>query len=531
MKISGTEMSSMTTGLKTLTNKLDDAKNGSDSAQEMFSKLGLSMEDLSSMSREDVFSAVITGFQGMEDSAERAALANDLFGKSGQELAPLFNTTAEETARLKDEVNNLGGVMTDEAVKASAAFQDQLTALQTSFSGISRNLIADFLPSLTQVMGGLTEIFSGNGESGIAMINEGINSIVEGVTEKLPQITETGMKILESLTSAIIENLPKVMSAGMQIISELARYIIDALPTILQTGIEIIVELAEGIAEALPDLLPAALDAVLEFCMGLLDNIDKLIDAAGKLIIGLAEGLIKALPKLIDKAPTIISKLVQALIKLVPEILKVAVELIAKLATGLISNVGKLLTAGTQLIADLFNTIFGAISNFGEIGSNIVEGIKNGISNAWGNMVSWFKGLFGDLTKIAKDILGIASPSKVFRKIGEYTVEGFDIGMQDFGVGAMQDVQNAMDEISGMSATVDAIGTSATGSMGASVPSRSADMGAIEELLSRYLPMLENGTNVNVSLQGDAQGLFRTVRKEVNQFTKSTGNSPFIAPA
>ena len=158
---------------------------------------------------------------------------------------------------------------------------------------------------------------------------------------------------------------------------------------------------------------------------------------------------------------------------------------------------------------------------------------KNGISNAWNNLVSWFKGLFGDLIQIAKDILGIASPSKVFEQIGEYTTEGFDKGMQDFGVGAMEDVQNAMDEISGMSATVDAIGSSATLStdVNLAAPSRSADMNAIESLLQRYLPMLENGTNVNVSLQGDAQGLFRTVRKEVNQFTKSTGNSPFIAPA
>ena len=82
MKICGTEMSSMTTGLKTLTNKLDDAKNGSESAQAMFAALGISMEDMQKMSREDLFKASIAGLQKMGDSTERAALANDLFGKS-----------------------------------------------------------------------------------------------------------------------------------------------------------------------------------------------------------------------------------------------------------------------------------------------------------------------------------------------------------------------------------------------------------------------------------------------------------------
>ena len=54
LNLAGTDMQSMTTGLKTLTNKLDDAKNGSEEAQAMFAALGLSMDDLATMSREDI---------------------------------------------------------------------------------------------------------------------------------------------------------------------------------------------------------------------------------------------------------------------------------------------------------------------------------------------------------------------------------------------------------------------------------------------------------------------------------------------
>ena len=75
MKISGTDMSSLTTGLKTLTNKFDDAKSGTDSAVETFERLGLSMDEIKGLSQEDLFSTVITAFQSMEDGAERAAIA------------------------------------------------------------------------------------------------------------------------------------------------------------------------------------------------------------------------------------------------------------------------------------------------------------------------------------------------------------------------------------------------------------------------------------------------------------------------
>lgn len=163
LKISGTEMSNMTTGLKTLTNKFDDAVNGSESAVDTFKRLGISMEDIQDLSREDLFGKVITAFQGMEDSAERAALANDLFGKSGQDLTPLFNTTAEETARLIEQVNSLGGVMSEDAVANGAAFQDSLTSLKTAMSGASGQLLEKLVPAITALMDKVSQFVASGG--------------------------------------------------------------------------------------------------------------------------------------------------------------------------------------------------------------------------------------------------------------------------------------------------------------------------------------------------------------------------------
>jgi hypothetical protein len=163
LQISGTDINSMSTGLKTLTNKFDDAVNGSDSAIETFERLGLSMDEIRDLSREDLFGRVITQFQNMEDSTERAALANDLFGRSGQELAPLFNTTAEETAKLLQEVNDLGGVMSDDAVKNGAAFQDSMTALKTAMSGAGAQLVEYLIPAISDFVTRITDFIADGG--------------------------------------------------------------------------------------------------------------------------------------------------------------------------------------------------------------------------------------------------------------------------------------------------------------------------------------------------------------------------------
>ena len=176
MQLAGTDMGSMTTGLKTLTNKLDDAKNGSDEARGMFEKLGISMEDINTMSREDLFAKTIEGFQGMADSTDRAALANDLFGKSGQNLAPLFNQSAEATKGLIEQANQYGMIMSGDAVKASADFEDALTRMQSTMTGAKNALIAEFLPSLTSMMDGVSMLVSGD-KNGFDKISEGVDSL------------------------------------------------------------------------------------------------------------------------------------------------------------------------------------------------------------------------------------------------------------------------------------------------------------------------------------------------------------------
>ena len=515
---SGADITSMSTGLKTLTNKLDDAKNGSAGAQDMFKALGLSLNDLESMSREDVFSTVISGFQGMEDSTERAALANDLFGRSGQELTPLFNTTVEETERLKQAANDLGMVMSEDAVASSAAFTDAMDNLQRAFSGATNEIGAAFLPSLTEVTNGIANLIAGNDGAKESIVN-GFSSMGETIANAMPKIVDTfstlvtaiaeiAPEIITSLGQGILTALPQIFPVVVDVVSQLLQAFIENLPMIVNVGIEMIGQLVVGIADALPELIPAAIDAILTIVDSLIDNIDLLIDCAVKLIIGLTTGIINALPKLVEKAPIIIEKLV----------------------VGIIGAIPKLVLAAGQLIAALVQAIVNIAPKLQEAGHNLVQGLKNGFTNAWNNMVESVKNMASNLVNSVKGIFGIKSPSKVFAQIGDYCVQGFDEGFEDFGTDAVKDVQNAMDEMAAVATpTFDA---EMHASMDANrYKSTSGTTSDLYGLLAQYLPLLERETNVNVSLEGDAQGLFRQVRNQTNQFIKSTGASPFLSPA
>lgn len=237
---SGSSISAMRTGMRQLSSAV---ASGSDA----FQKLGISQADVASMSQEELFSATISALQNIEDETQRTAIATELFGRSAQELGPLLNTSAEDTEAMRQRVHDLGGVMSDEAVKASARYQDSLQDMQYALNGVKNNMMANFLPGMATVMDGLADLFSGNG-SGTAKIVEGIYSVVDNMRDLAPKLANR----IKTTIKQVMPAIKVALKALVEIIGDLLPIIIDA-----------ITELVPIIAEALPGIIETTLPAIL----------------------------------------------------------------------------------------------------------------------------------------------------------------------------------------------------------------------------------------------------------------------------
>lgn len=464
---SGTSMDSMSATFKKLATASQDA---SADQQAAFEQLGLTMEQVSSMSAEDLFTNVISGLQNMEEGTERTALATTLLGKGAMEMGALLNTSAEDTQAMIDTVNQLGGVMSDDAVKAAARYQDSLQDLQTGFSGLKNNLSAEFLPAVADVMDGLTALFSEE-EGGTDKISKGIEEMAKKIEENMPKIVEKvnkilptivntivqglptlitcGNQILLTLSNAIIENLPQIIEAVTTIMPTIIDGIITMLPLLIECGLQIMLALANGITEQLPTLIPTVVEVVLTIVENLIENVDLLIDSAIAIIIALAEGLINALPRLIEKAPIIIEKLATAIVTNAPKLLKSALELILMLAKGIVEYFPKVIEKIPALVTNLKQKFIELVQSFTEIGDNIIQGIWRGLQAGWNWLTDRVKDLASSLLNAAKSVLGIASPSKEFAKIGEFCTEGFNEGIEELmdGSAITKSIENAIGSV------------------------------------------------------------------------------------
>lgn len=212
---SGSSIDEMTMGIKTLTNKYDSLMSGNKEAAETFGKLGLSMEDVKGLSQEDLFAKVIYGLQGMEEGAERSALASDLLGRSGMALGPLLNTTAEDTQAMIKQVNDLGGIMSDDAVKSGAAFADSLQNVKTAFAGAGAKLLEDLLPAITTLMDKISEFVSSGKLDNLLQTLKDIAPIIAVVVAGIAgfQIVSGIISLIQGL-SVVFGILNAVMAAN-----------------------------------------------------------------------------------------------------------------------------------------------------------------------------------------------------------------------------------------------------------------------------------------------------------------------------
>lgn len=349
---------------------------------------------------------LITAMYGAE-GAEKAQLAAMLAGKEGMSgLLAIVNASDEDFQKLTGSIYESEGAAAAMAETMSDNLAGDITLFQSALEGAQIAIADQLNPSLRELVQFGTDAIS----TLSAAFQEGG---LDGAMDALDTILTDGLAL-------ILSNLPQMANAGGQLIVSLAGGFLSQLPAIISAAFELVSTLSEGIAEALPELIPAAVDTVLQIVDTLTDpdSLSKLIDAALSLITALAEGLIKALPTLAARTPEIIANIVTTLAANLPKIGAAAVEIVLTLATGLVGAIPELAAAVPKLIASIVGGFSKAGEEFRGIGKNIVTGVWTGIQN----MGRWIKdkvtGFFSGITSAVKGVLGIHSPSRVYRDIG-----------------------------------------------------------------------------------------------------------------
>lgn len=460
--MSGVSMETLGISLGQLSKKMQAAMGGG-AAAKMFEDLGISVKDAAGNMRstEDVLGQFSDVLAKMPDGPAKTALAMQVLGKSGAEIIPMLNGGSESLRQMAIEAEAMGLVIDEKTGKAAENFNDNLSRLKGTLTGLVMQLTAALAPALEKISAAAVDVAKW--------------------FQKLSPETKAWAAAIAATVAAIVPALVAVgaMAGSIGIVSTAIKaltllFLGNPLGigfTVIASGAAVIYANWEGLSKKFAEIWQAVTQ---EFDFAWLRI------TSG--VIGAYEGVKQIWS---DIKGYFSQKLAE-----LPAAFSEAWEQV------------KAVTA--QWYAD-----------FLAIGGHIVDGLREGIKAKWDAMVEWFTGLGDNMVESMKGIFDINSPSRVFRAIGRFITEGLGLGIKDnagMATGALDGVANSIiGQTASLSAGMDSFRDSArstfisivTGAQKAGAAIKQLAAGFFASQASKYAGLAFDGI---ASLFGFAKG-------------------------
>ena len=402
--------------------------------------------------------------------ATRNAQAMEMFGQAYNDLTEIQKQQA--LLQMVVDAQELSGAMGQAAREADGwqNVQGNLNEAWRQFAAVKGQAMLDALiPAMQEVTGLLTGLTDGSLSAGqamqqafafasqqagqlVAQLPQALSglgglgaSIASGLSAVLPQVQAAASDLLATLKQGIEANLPQLMDTGLKALTNFTAGLRESAGQLVDQGLSLIVSLAEGIAQGLPSLIEQAPRIVTNLAGVINDNAPKILAAGVQIIAALAKGLIQAIPTLIANIPEILNAIVNVFLAF--NWLNIGKQLVTAIGNG-IKGAGSFLSgAAKEVVNTLYNGVKQLPQTMLNLGRQMIQGLINGIKGMIAGVKDNIAEVASGAVSTLKNILGIHSPSTVFKEIGVNLMQGLAIGMKDGSGEVMETVDDLAAEL------------------------------------------------------------------------------------
>lgn len=264
----------------------------------------------------------------------------------------------------------------------------------------------------------IIDVIASSADSIISLVTTLLQSILTALTTVIPQLIDVIVLFISELLTAVQELVPQLIETGMLILTSFLQGIRDNIFQIVVLAGEIVVNFLNGLATQLPAIIQAGFNLMISFLNGLADgirnNMGLVMSAVGNVLTAIVES-----------AWSFLTSTIGGFLSKGGDIINGVIDGIRNGLAGIKDGFSSVIQAGVDTVKGFVDSFFSAA---GDLIGGIVDGIKGGISRvgeAIGSVAESAVGVF-------KGLLGIASPSKVFKRFGRFVVEGFVVGIDKF---------------------------------------------------------------------------------------------------
>ena len=416
---------------------------------------------------------------GMTDAAQEAATSTSTIeGAMGNLQASIVGVGTTILDQFKQPltdgislvaqgISGLSGVFTGLVQTIGPILSQIGTVFQTAFAPIGTMITTQLLPALQPLMGALQNL----GNAVMPVIMTAIQTIAPVLATLVGNIVQA-MSVIATAVTPVINNIAALIQAVLPVIQALFQSwgsaiqgVINAVFPFIQTVIESVMNVISNVISTITALIQGDWDGVWNgiknIAQSVWDGIGNIIQAGVDLIKNLIDNALNFIKGIFQSIWNAIKGTVQDVWNGIKSAVSSAINAVSSTISSVLSSIQNFFSNAwnsiTNAVSSAWNGITSAVSNgvssmmsfissipgrimgfFGSAGSwllsagrNIIQGLINGITGAISGAISAVKNAVGGIIDGAKSLLGIHSPSTVFRdEIGGMIPPGLSEGVE-----------------------------------------------------------------------------------------------------
>lgn len=325
-----------------------------------------------------------------------------------QPLMPIFQAFGEL-------INQVLGVVVVQAINFLVeAFKSLWLAVSVIFTAIGA-IVSSVIQLIVGLFTAFIQLITGDFTGALQTLKTTfwnvLNTIWTAVQSIFTQISQFIFASLNSILGTSISSWSQIFSSTYQFLSQIFS-------SVAQWFGQVALTIASKMAQALGYIISNGSQWVSSIIGTLARFVSSVISGFVRVVSSVAQYMAQALSRVISGGSQWVSGIVSAMARFVSSVISGFVNAVSQVQSGM---------------HRAYSTIVGFVGQFASAGMDLMRGLVRGIMDGMKWVVDAARNVAKSAVNAAKSALGIHSPSRVFKGIGSYTMQGFGIGIDKEG--------------------------------------------------------------------------------------------------
>lgn len=384
---------------------------------------------------------------GMTDAAKEAATSTQTIeGAMGNLEASVVNVgmqildsfkgpATQGISMLADGIGSLPKAFTGMMSSMMPVLQQVGSVFQSSFAPVGEIFTTQLLPALQPFIQALQNL----GSAIMPILNAAFQTFMPVLGSLVANLTQIGATIMTTITP-VINNMAAVFNAVLPVLQQQFQVWANS----IQGVINAVFPFIQTVISTVMNVINSIISVVLAGVQG---DWSSVWNAIGNLVSTVWNGIKSIVSAGLNAISGVVSSVMSTISSTWSGAWNSVKSFVSNVWSGITNAVRNGVNSVGNAVSGVKGKITGAFSGAGSwlvsAGRNILQGLTNGIKGAIGAVLNTISGVAQKVVDTVKHILGIHSPSRVFRdEVGKMIPAGLGIGVQKNEQLAIQPVQS-----------------------------------------------------------------------------------------